>query len=166
MENIESLIDEFKDLKSKDKGMTIDQFVAKQPPDVAEELASQLYFDKFEAWLKTTTKRRISDLGRKWRAQKRGGAVNRESLDDTTEDVKILISPATQEDDVIQGEIPRAFESLPEEEKQICFLYYVYGYNDREIGEKLKMKTNTVTVKRIRAIKKPREILRRWGYHE
>lgn len=171
MENIvESYIDEFKDLKRKKEGVTIDEFVAKHP-DVAEELAPRLYFDMFEAWSKITTTRKAIDWIRKEFAERRGGNVDIKSIYDTTEDgnpyIEILRSPS---DDpaasLLAKEILEAFEGFPEPQPKICFLYYVDGYNDREIGKMLKMKPNTVTIIRTRIVKKVREKLQKGGYHE
>lgn len=159
---IEPLVTEFKDLKSQNKSMTIDSFVA----DVTENLSSRLYFDMFEAWLKTTTQRRVIDWIRKKCAQGRGGGYGTGSIDDTEGDfIKELISRLGPEGKVLFKEIIKAFDQLSEEEKPICLLYYVEGYNDREIGEIRGMQTNTVTQARRRAVQKVRAILRGWGYH-
>lgn len=171
MENIESLISDFKALKQEKKSMTIDNFVAKQPPDVAEELSLRLYFDMFEAWLNKTTQRRTSDWMRKKGAQRGGGAVKIESIDDTNGDDNPFMKILRSSDDgpvasLLYQEIISAFDGLDDPQKQICFLYYVDGYNDREISGKLRMKENTVTVYRHRGNRKLREILRRMEYHE
>lgn len=169
MENIELPISDFKALKQKKKSMTIDKFVTKQPPDVAEELAPLLYFDMFEAWLNKTTQRKTFDWMRKKGAQKRGGAIKILPIDGKNEDdnpfMNILRSlyPAP-EASLLYSEIISAFERLDKKHKRICFLYYVDGYNDREIAETLEMKENTVTKYRLKGARKLQEGLRRMGY--
>ena len=168
MENrVESHRAEFKDLKRKDKSITIPRYLAMQPPDVAEELAPLLHFDMFEAWLRTTTTRRAKDWIRKKNAQKRRESLYIEPPDDIEEDdscIERFISRAGLEGQVLFKEIIKAFDPLSEKQKQICTLYYVDGDTDREIGERLRMKLDAVTQARTRAMKEVREILRRWGY--
>lgn len=169
MENIKSIISKFEALKrKKPKSTEIDKFVAEQPPDVAEILRPLLHFDMFEAWLKITTQRRTFDWIRKEKRQKRGGASKIESIDDTNGDdnpfMNILSSSDNPAASLLAQEIIDAFDRLDEPQKQICSLYYVEGYNDREIGEMLGRKENTVTVYRRRGAKTLQEILRRMGY--
>jgi RNA polymerase sigma factor (sigma-70 family) len=165
---IKSLIKEFKNLKQQKRDITIHQFVDTQPHSVRDKLASGLYFEMFRAWVERITTRRVFDWMREKGAIKRGGGAVIESLDDTTAGdnpfINRLISPDKPDEDMERVEIIQAFEHLAEKQQQLCFLYYVDGYNDREIGEMLKMKTNTVTVERRRGAKELTEILRRWGY--
>ena len=63
-----------------------------------------------------------------------------------------------------------AFESiikdLDEDERTILTLYYVSGYNTKEIGKILKKNNNTVRVKMMRAKQKLKEIYRGGGIYE
>ena len=151
------------------KGMTLDEAYKITRSDVAEELAPLLYFDMFEAWLNKTTQRKTFDWMRKKGAQKRGGAIKILPIDGKNEDdnpfMNILRSlyPAP-EASLLYSEIISAFERLDKKHKRICFLYYVDGYNDREIAETLEMKENTVTKYRLKGARKLQEGLRRMGY--
>lgn len=50
-------------------------------------------------------------------------------------------------------------KQLKYEDGLIIILYYMEGFNDKEIGEILKLKENTVKTKRIRAKQKIKVIL-------
>jgi RNA polymerase sigma factor (sigma-70 family) len=174
---IESLIQEFKDLKQKNRDLTIRQFIERQPSHICDELACRLYPDMVEVWVNQLIEHRAIDWFRKFRAHKRGGQIEFRSIDDISESIddededdnpfmRLLESPDNPEAELIQKEMINAFERLNERQRAICKLYYVDGYNDREIGELLDMKENSVTKSRHRATKKLRQILRRMEYHE
>lgn len=51
------------------------------------------------------------------------------------------------------------YDKLKEEERTIIILYYIDSFTDKEIGRILKLKENTAKTKRIRTMKKIKEII-------
>lgn len=68
--------------------------------------------------------------------------------------------PSEETDMGIAVDVRKAFFLLEEEEQIIVGLSVFGGYNSREIGETLKMNSNTVRSKRSRALQKMECVLR------
>lgn len=78
------------------------------------------------------------------------------------EDIKS--SQTTNNDNIeIQLDLSFIYKTLKYEERIIIILYYMEGFTDKEIGEILKLKENTVKTKRTRAKQKIKNVLEPGG---
>ncbi|MBI1926990.1 hypothetical protein HYR99_22450 [Candidatus Poribacteria bacterium] len=160
MEHIESLIKTYERLKQKNTGVTIDSFVAKQPPEIHDELAARLHYQMFRGWVAKHTRWGTYDWIRKQRAQRRGGGFRFEPIDGTTEgDSSIcdLTSPDDPVKTVMDKEID-ILEPLSEEEKLICIRHRVDELTHEKIGEILGESRAAVSKAYSRAIAKLRKL--------
>lgn len=91
----------------------------------------------------------INEANMIWRKRKRAGEVQEEK------------APAFYEElDTEEGELLTAISTLPDQYRQIIYLYYYEEYNSNEIAEILKLSSDNVRQILSRARKQLKEILK------
>jgi RNA polymerase sigma factor (sigma-70 family) len=133
----------------------------------ADLITGQLYHDSFIAWVRRTAHRRAVDFLREKFARKREpiDIASIDATDDAGNPYSEIIGSSRDDPAsfLLRKEIIQSFGKLPKKRRLLCELYYLEGFNDREIGDRLGMTVNHVTVERGRARKKLIPILERMG---
>jgi len=65
---------------------------------------------------------------------------------------------------VMGNALANAIRELPQHKRDIILLSYFAGLNDREIGEELGAKQQTISYRRISSLKKLKELLEKEGF--
>ncbi len=108
----------------------------------------------FEGWIKKIC---VNEALMHLRKQKK-------TQTDISEDEIDIISPAMVEDSMMEHEILKLLDALPEGYRTVFNLYVIEGYKHKEIAEMLGISINTSKSQLIMARKRLRELLEKINY--